>query len=128
MKTQEGSKNKMEVDSDDEVNFGISNDVLCVDMSRGGEWVLDSGACFHICNQREAFTDYKEEVCKVESANGGDLHVQGIGSVRLKMDTGRMATLTGVRHILEIKRNLVSIGQLEGKGCNFSTRGGVMRV
>ena len=37
MKTQEGSKNKLEVDRDEEVNFGISNDVLCVDMSREGQ-------------------------------------------------------------------------------------------
>lgn len=87
MNAQEEGKDKLEEDSDGEVNFGVSDEVLCVDERRKNTWVLDSGACFHTCNLRSAFIDYKEEASKVESANGENLHVQGIGSVRLKMDT-----------------------------------------
>ena len=64
----------------------------------------------------------------MESADGGHLHVKGRGSVRVKLNDERVVKLTGVRYIPEIKKNLASIGQLEQKGCNLSTSGGVTRV
>ena len=39
-----------------------------------------------------------------------------------------MRTLTDVRHILELKKNLISLGTLDSIGCRFSVEGGVMKV
>jgi len=64
-----------------------------VDKGKSKNLVLNSDACFHICNQKEMFTDYEEQVVKVESVDGGDLHIKDIGSVRLKMHDGRMTKL-----------------------------------
>lgn len=55
----------------------------------------------------------------VKSADSGDLHVKGIHLIRLKMHNGRVAKFTEVGYILEVTKNLVSIGQLKVKGFNF---------
>lgn len=52
--------------------------------------MFGSATCFHICNQKGTFIDYKEQESRMVSANGGDVEVKGIGSVMLKMYDGRM--------------------------------------
>lgn len=47
------NKDKLKERSNDEVNFGISNDILYVIGRKENEWVLESGACFYICNKIE---------------------------------------------------------------------------
>ena len=37
-------------------------------------------------------------------------------------------TLTDVRHVLELKKNLISLGTLDSKGCTYKARGGVLRI
>nr|GEU38202.1 retrovirus-related Pol polyprotein from transposon TNT 1-94 [Tanacetum cinerariifolium] len=40
----------------------------------------------------------------------------------------RSWTITGVRHILDLKRNLISLSTLEANGCKYSGEGGVMKI
>lgn len=42
--------------------------------------------------------------------------VAGIGSVRLKLSNGSVKILLGVRHVPELKRNLISLGILDFSG------------
>ncbi|KAG6388780.1 hypothetical protein SASPL_150216 [Salvia splendens] len=37
-------------------------------------------------------------------------------------------TLTNVRHVPDLKRNLVSLGTLDAQGCRFSAEGGVLKI
>ena len=37
-------------------------------------------------------------------------------------------TLTEVRHVLNLRKNLISIGMLDSKGCSFDVSGGTLRV
>ena len=48
--------------------------------------------------------------------------------VRIKMHNGVVRTLTDVRHILEIKKNLVSLGTLDAKRYKYSSKDRVMKV
>jgi hypothetical protein len=44
----------------------------------------------------------------------------GIGSVQIKMHDGIIRTLTDVRHIPDIRKNLISKSSIDGKGYKYS--------
>ena len=52
----------------------------------------------------------------------------GIGIVRIRMADGIVRTLTDVRHVPDLKKNLISLGTLDANGCKFSAEGGVLKV
>ncbi|GFS43202.1 hypothetical protein Acr_00g0084180 [Actinidia rufa] len=54
--------------------------------------------------------------------------VVGKWSVRFCMEDGRSMTLTEVRHVPNLQKNLISIGMLDLKGCSFEANGGTLRV
>ncbi|PHT53674.1 hypothetical protein CQW23_08136 [Capsicum baccatum] len=93
------------------------------------EWVLDSGCTFHMSPNRDWFTTY-------ESFNGGlvlmgndaQCKVVGKGTIKIKTHDGVVRTLTSVRHVPDLKRNLISLGTLESQGCRYSAEGGVLKV
>jgi hypothetical protein len=45
--------------------------------------------------------------------------IVGIGSVQIKMHDGIVRTLTDVRHIPSISKNLISLSTLDGKGYKY---------
>ncbi|GFY94116.1 hypothetical protein Acr_09g0005620 [Actinidia rufa] len=61
-------------------------------------------------------------------ANNTANRVVGRGSVRFRMADGRSVTLTEVRHVPNLPKNLISIGMLDSKGCSFDPSGGTLRV
>ena len=77
-------------------------------------WVLDSGCTFHMCTRKEWFQLLQPSV-------GGNVHLGDdticdmicIGNIQLEMFDGSIKTLKDVRFILDLKRNLISIGQLD---------------
>ena len=93
------------------------------------EWILDSGCSYHMCPNRDLFSTY-------ESCNGGIVlmgnnaacDVVGRGTIRIKMHDGIVRTLTNVRHVPDLKKNLISLGTLEALGCKYTAEGGVMKV
>ncbi|KAE8686874.1 cytochrome P450 71A9-like [Hibiscus syriacus] len=80
-------------------------------------WILDSGCSYHITPNREWFLTYM-------SVNSGSVYlgddrccnIVGIGEVRIKMYDGSVRTLSGVRHIPDLKKNLISLGTLHKNG------------
>jgi len=44
------------------------------------------------------------------------------------MHDGVIRTLTGVKHIPDLTKNLISLGALEDVGCKFQSEGGVLKV
>ena len=47
-----------------------------------------------------------------------------IGIVQTKMHDGVMRIMPNVRHILDLKKNLVSLGVLDSQSCKYSAQGG----
>jgi 5'-3' exoribonuclease 2 len=94
------------------------------------EWILDSACTFHICIHKEWFTTY-DSVQGGGSVLMGDStprKIVGIGSIQIKMSDGVIRTLTNVRHIPTMTRNLISLSTLDLKGYRYSAGGGVMNV
>ena len=52
----------------------------------------------------------------------------GIGSVQIKTHDGMIRTLKNVRHILGMKRNLISLSTLDKEGLKYTSSDGVEKV
>ncbi|GFS38397.1 hypothetical protein Acr_00g0057270 [Actinidia rufa] len=92
------------------------------------DWVLDSGSAYHLCRDREVFSTYAACEGRIWMANNTCSRVVGRGSVRFRMVDGRSVTLTEVRHVPNLRKNLISIGMLDAKGRRFDASGGTLRV
>ncbi|KZV56298.1 hypothetical protein F511_00295 [Dorcoceras hygrometricum] len=92
-------------------------------------WVMDSGCSFHMCPIKSWFQNLvEEESGHVLLGNNRECKVMGIGSVLLKMHDGCVRTITEVRYVPDLRRNLLSIGMLDSKGFNVKIEGGTMKV
>ncbi|KAG8496528.1 hypothetical protein CXB51_007650 [Gossypium anomalum] len=69
------------------------------------EWILDSSSTLHM------------------SPIG-----IGVGTIKVKMFDGVVRTLNDVRHIPELKRNLISLSTLDSKGYRYTTESGVLNI
>ncbi|CAA7043751.1 unnamed protein product [Microthlaspi erraticum] len=135
-------KNKEKSHSQDNGESALARDdakdlvglVACeVNLMRGNnekeEWILDTGCSFHMTPRRDMFIDFKEASSgKVKMANSTHSEVKGIGSVRFLNPDGTTFVLHDVRYMPEIGRNLISLGTLENKGCEFKGSQGVLKV
>jgi len=65
---------------------------------------------------------------KVLLGNNHECEVQGIGDVRLKLHDGSYRTLTILRYVPELKRNLISLGELDRNSLKFKGEGGVVKI
>ena len=81
------------------------------------DWWLDSGANIHVCFDRDLFKSYqKSSGGSVTLGNDSVAQVLGIGDIELKMTSGKTLILKGVRHVPEVRRNLVSGSSLVQQG------------
>ena len=93
------------------------------------KWVLDTGCSYHMSPDRKWFTTYKEiDNSAVMMGNNNSCKTVGIGSVRIKMFDGIVRTLKDVRHVPDLRKNLISLGVLESKGCKIIAEGGALKV
>src|SRR3954464_14589736 len=60
--------------------------------------------------------------------NDAACNIIGIGNIRMRMFDGQVRTLSNVRHVPDMRKNLLSLGALEAQGFRFSGEGGVIKV
>ena len=115
--------------SSDFIQENESSEALNVMEQMGStSWILDSGCSFHICPNAHWFETLNEASGSVVLGNNQVCDIRGIGSVRLKFENNSVKTLSDVRYIPEVKRNLISLGMLEVRGCSFESSGGRMVI
>ncbi|KAJ4976637.1 hypothetical protein NE237_001743 [Protea cynaroides] len=82
-----------------------------------------------MCPNRDWFTTYKAiEGASVLMGNNVVCKIVGIGTVRIKCHDGIVRTLTDVRHIPDLKKNLISLSTLNSIGCSYTGGGGALKV
>jgi 5'-3' exoribonuclease 2 len=97
--------------------------------NNGDEWILDPAASFHICINRDWFITYDSvQGDSVKMGDDSSHQIIGIGSVQIKMHDGIIRTLTDVRRIPDMSKNLISLSTLDGKGYKYSGGYGVLKV
>ena len=112
-------KEKKEVDIGNAATVAEGDDlVLSVATTLVGDaWIIDYGCSYHMCPNRYWFTTYQPiEGGVVLMGNNMSYKVVGIGSIRINMHDGVERTLTNVRHIPDLKKNLIFLGTLRKVG------------
>ena len=81
---------------------------------------MDLGASFHTTPHREIIQNYVAgDFGKVYLADGSALDVVGIGDVRILLPNGSVWLLEKVRHILDLRRNMILLDNLMMKGMQY---------
>lgn len=92
------------------------------------EWVLDSGASFHITPNKELLFDLEEfKGGKVFMGNNTQCDVQGMGKIKVLNSDGSVIILTEVRYMPSMSRNLISYGCLDKAGCHYEGNDGMIQ-
>ena len=86
----------------------------------GSGWFLDSGASFHMTGDKSLFSTLEEKDLQILIGMGNDekYSVLGVGTVIFQREHGARLTLTDVKYVTGLKRNLVLITMLEDRGCD----------
>ena len=88
-------------------------------------WVIDSGASFHITPSRECFSTYTiEDHDYVKMGDNGECKIVAVRDVCLTTLIGCRLILKDVRHVPDIRLNLISIGRMDDEGYSGSFRNG----
>ncbi|KAG8482771.1 hypothetical protein CXB51_024179 [Gossypium anomalum] len=93
------------------------------------KWILDSGCTFHMSLNRDWFTTY-ETVSEgvVLMGNNTSCKIAGVGTIKVKMFDGVVRTLSDMRHVPELKRNLISLSTLDSKGYRYTAESRVLKI
>ncbi|WVZ05968.1 hypothetical protein V8G54_019314 [Vigna mungo] len=95
---------------------GGGDALICSLENKEESWVLDSGASFHATSQKELFENYVPgNLGKVYLGNEQSCEIIGKGMVKIKLN-GSVWELKNVRHIPNLTKNLISVGQLASEG------------
>ncbi|KAL8140268.1 hypothetical protein V2J09_006289 [Rumex salicifolius] len=127
MEGQKNNKNK----GDQDVKHEEASDGECYSITSeySSNWILDIGCSYHMCPNRKWFTSYKAiNGGTVLMGNGHGCETVGIGTIRIKMHDGIVRTLMDVRHVPDLRKNLISLGVLESKGCKLIGENEVLKV
>lgn len=60
--------------------------------------------------------------------SGETCKVLEIGTIKIKMFNGTVHTLRGVKFVLSLMKNLISVNQLYSKYCRMSVKDGVIKI
>jgi len=79
---------------------------------------MDSGASFHMIDDNSLFSTLvgKDLKMRIEMGDDEKYHVSGEGTVVFQRVHGAPLTLTDVKYVSGLKKNLVSVTVLEHKG------------
>lgn len=101
-------------------------------------WILDSGCTHHVCRRRDWFTNFREMDSEVintaadpSKQNGATLRAKGIGDIFLKTSVAnveRGIVLRDVYYVPNVRKNLMSVSQIERKGKELLIKDGKVRI
>ena len=90
---------------------------------------MDSGVSFHTTLHQEIIQNYVAgDFGKVYLADGSTLDIVGMGNVWILLPNGSVWLLKKVQHIPKLRRNLISVGQLDDEGHAILFVGGTWKV
>ena len=92
-------------------------------------WILDSACSYHMTPNKDWFNTYRSvNSGSVLMGNDASCKVAGIGNIIIKMFDGVVRTLCDVRPILDLRKNMISLGTLDCNGFSYKSTNGVMKV
>ncbi|GJR20718.1 putative RNA-directed DNA polymerase [Tanacetum coccineum] len=131
------NKHKKDDDGDDntEVNTTTDEFFVCYDYDMvnlandDSSWILDSGATCHVATRKDYYSSYTPgDFGVVRMGNTGLSRIAGIGDICLKFDTGMELVLHNVKHVPDMRLNIISTGLLDEDGYHNSSGNGLWKV
>jgi len=96
-------------------SLSVTTSIVC--NSDNAEWILDTGATYHACPNRVWSSSFEKlDGCYTVIGDDHPCNIEGMGTVRIKMDDGIVQEFKEVRYVPQLKRNLISVGVLEALG------------
>lgn len=87
-------------------------------------WYLDNGASNHMTGNRNYFRSLDETITgKVQFGDDSRIDIKGKGSVLFVSGDGEKRVLADVYYILDLRSNIISLGQATESGCDIRMRG-----
>ncbi|CAK9803102.1 Retrovirus-related Pol polyprotein from transposon TNT 1-94 [Anthophora quadrimaculata] len=124
-----------------ETRYKRDNDAFLISLNNvdlENSWLLDSGCTHHVCKRREWFANFRHINSEVVNTaadpvkqKGITLKAQGIGNIRLNMIVGnrkKTVVLHDVYYVPNIRRNLMSVSQIEQKGKELLIKNGKVKI
>jgi len=99
-----------------ELDFSL---IACIVSSMVGRlWYLDSGDSFHMSGDKNLFSTLEEKdlQMRIKMGDDGKYCVSGEGTFVFQREHGASLTLSVVKYVPSLKRNLVYVSMLEDKG------------
>eukprot|EP00253_Pinus_taeda_P019536 PITA_19536 len=95
-----------------------------------GIWLIDSGASRHFTGYKEVLHNLVEKETNLEIVLGDEMKypVKGVGNVSLKLNQGNTIHLQDVLYVLDLKKKLVSVSEMEDKGYKVTFSDGKVHV
>ena len=56
------------------------------------------------------------------------LEIVGLGNIKIKMFDGAVHTIEQVRHVKGLKKNLLSLGQIDSRGCKNHVENRIIKI
>ncbi|GJU02467.1 putative RNA-directed DNA polymerase [Tanacetum coccineum] len=131
------NKHKKDDDGDDntEVNTTTDEFFVCYDYDMvnlandDSSWILDSSATCHVATQKDYYSSYTPgDSGVVRMGNTRLSRIDGIRDICLKFDTGMELVLHNVKHVLDMRLNILSTGLLDEDGYHNSSGNGLWKV
>ncbi|KAL1207275.1 Retrovirus-related Pol polyprotein from transposon TNT 1-94 [Cardamine amara subsp. amara] len=83
-------------------------------------WILDTGCSFHMTSNKEWFETYEAgNFDTVKLADDISYNIVGVGQIKFRMHDGVIRTLTGVKNLPAVKKNMISLGTLHKNGFKY---------
>ncbi|MCO5583241.1 hypothetical protein L7F22_037150 [Adiantum nelumboides] len=111
--------NALTFDSDGDVLYASLLSPASLVASNGSyeqDWIVDSGASFHVTRHQEWFSTYEGRHGVVRLGNCYACDIVGAGDIKLSLPNGSVFTLTNVKHVPKLTKSLISTCQLDDDG------------
>uniref|UniRef100_A0A8R7VB64 GAG-pre-integrase domain-containing protein n=1 Tax=Triticum urartu TaxID=4572 RepID=A0A8R7VB64_TRIUA len=90
-------------------------------------WYLDTGASNHMTGDKDQFSELSVSVGgTVRFGDGRTVDIAGRGTVLFELKNGGHKVLTDVYYIPKLKSSIISLGQLEERGCKIVLEDGFL--
>jgi hypothetical protein len=104
---------------EENVSRDVLQDALILSLDNiTNSWVLYLGASFHATPHKKYFRDYvQRDFGQIYLGDGEPCKIVGMGKVQIKLRNGNQWLLKEVRHVPNLRRNIISTRQLVSEGC-----------
>ena len=107
----------------------LVNMLTVSNLSVDNEWIMNSGYSFHLCPNIDWFQNFNNrETGTVCMGNNHSCSVQGIDDISLKLHDNKTRTLTDIKYVPGLKRNLISLGTLDDLGFSYRVENSSMHI